>query len=321
MCKNSGKTTTLGRVIEDFSGASGTVALTSIGRDGEATDLATGTKKPGIYVREGSLIATAEGLLRNCDVTKEILASTGIVTPLGEVIVARALSDGNVQLAGPSMVAQLAKISRTFRELGATRVVIDGAVGRKTFCSRSLTEATVLCAGASCGRNMDAVVAETAHVCRLLATPEVKDASLENMPARGGGNGKYLLLGDETSILPDGSDLISALRRTVSPRLLYVEGAVTDGILNPLMSLKLPEGFTVVARDAGRLLLSADALRKLSARKWRLGVLEGVNLAAVTVNPYSVYGYDFDEHEFLRRMKAASPVPVFNVRDSGGRAL
>ena len=37
----------------------GTLGLTSIGRDGESTDVVTGTEKPGIFVREGTLIATA----------------------------------------------------------------------------------------------------------------------------------------------------------------------------------------------------------------------------------------------------------------------
>lgn len=40
----------------------GTLGLTSIGRDGESTDVVTGTEKPGIFVREGTLIATARDM-------------------------------------------------------------------------------------------------------------------------------------------------------------------------------------------------------------------------------------------------------------------
>jgi len=144
--------------------------------------------------------------------------------------------------------------------------------------------------------------------------PEVKDASLEDKPTQG--DGKYLLLGKENSMLSDDTDLGGTLRQMESPRLLYVEGAITDSLLEQLPS-GLPEGFTVVTRDAGRLLISSESLRKLSARKWRLGVLEGIRLAALTINPYSVYGYDFDETEFLRRMKEAAPVPVVNVLSDG----
>lgn len=98
----------------------GTLGLTSIGRDGESTDVVTGTEKPGIFVREGTLIATARDMLRLGDVTTEILATTGIPTPLGEVVILRARSAGNVQLAGPSITRQLREVSRMFLSWGRT---------------------------------------------------------------------------------------------------------------------------------------------------------------------------------------------------------
>ena len=102
MCKNAGKTTVLNRIIREMADSGCTLGLTSIGRDGESKDLVTGTQKPGIYVREGTLVATAsELILRHCDVTREMLAATGISTPMGDVVILRARSDGNIQLAGP----------------------------------------------------------------------------------------------------------------------------------------------------------------------------------------------------------------------------
>ena len=84
MCKNAGKTTMLNWMLH-HDRLQGTLGLTSIGRDGESTDVVTGTEKPGIFVREGTLIATARDMLRLGDVTTEILETTGIPTPLGEV--------------------------------------------------------------------------------------------------------------------------------------------------------------------------------------------------------------------------------------------
>ena len=98
MCKNAGKTTMLNWLLT-AGHLRGTLGLTSIGRDGESTDVVTGTEKPGIFVREGTLIATAKDMLRLGDVTKEILMTTGIPTPLGEVVIMRARSAGYVQLA------------------------------------------------------------------------------------------------------------------------------------------------------------------------------------------------------------------------------
>lgn len=49
MEKNVGKTTVLNQLIEDI-GMKKIVGLTSIGRDGEDTDVVTNTHKPRIYV-------------------------------------------------------------------------------------------------------------------------------------------------------------------------------------------------------------------------------------------------------------------------------
>jgi len=127
--------------------------------------------------------------------------------------------------------------------------------------------------------------------------------------------GKYVLLGSEKRAYPDGADLTAALKEEESPRILYIEGAVTDRVISPLLRIKLPGGITIAARDASKLLLSADSVRKMSQRGMRLKVLEGIRLAAVTVNPYSAFGACFDKTEFIEKMAAAVPVPVINVKD------
>ena len=104
MCKNAGKTTMLNWLLT-AGHLRGTLGLTSIGRDGESTDVVTGTEKPGIFVREGTLIATAKDMLRLGDVTKEILMTTGIPTPLGEVVIMRARSAGGRDSCSTSMPA------------------------------------------------------------------------------------------------------------------------------------------------------------------------------------------------------------------------
>ena len=106
MEKNVGKTTVLNKLIEDI-GLQKTIGLTSIGRDGEDTDVVTNTHKPRIYVNQGTIIATARDCLRNCDVTKEILYTTDFSTPMGDIIILRAISAGYVDIAGPSYNAQI----------------------------------------------------------------------------------------------------------------------------------------------------------------------------------------------------------------------
>ena len=173
MCKNAGKTTAMNRLIRELAAAdSGVTALTSIGRDGESRDLVTGTEKPPIYIYEGMLAATAEALLPVCDVSRELLAMTGLHTSLGEVAVFRARSDGFVQLAGPGIVEQLAALRVLLENLGADRLLIDGALSRRSPAAGASDGACILSTGASLDRDLDRVVAETAFAAGLLCLPE-----------------------------------------------------------------------------------------------------------------------------------------------------
>ena len=204
MCKNAGKTTVLNRILSEMQETGKTLGLTSIGRDGESVDVVTQTHKPGIYVREGTLIATAVEMLKYCDISREIVGTTGFPTPLGEVVLVRARSDGNVQLAGPSITAQLAKLAGTFFSLGADVAIVDGALSRKTLCAPAVSEATVLCTGASYSRDIDTVIEDTAFATTLLTLPEQSDFSEEERAAC---TGKALFHMEDGSLCPLPQDL------------------------------------------------------------------------------------------------------------------
>ena len=139
MAKNTGKTSVLNRILSEET--SKIRAITSIGYDGESSDQVTGTEKPEIYVRKGSLIATADGLLPFCDFTKELLSYTGFNTPMGEAIIVRALSDGYAQIAGPSTRSQMEDTVRQLKDLGAEQIFIDGALSRKSTAAIAFSDA------------------------------------------------------------------------------------------------------------------------------------------------------------------------------------
>ena len=94
LCKNAGKTTAMRRLMAELGEEC--LGLTSVGRDGECTDLVTGTEKPDLYLKKGDLFATARGMLTLCDATLEVVDLTDVMTPLGPVAVFRTLSDGYV---------------------------------------------------------------------------------------------------------------------------------------------------------------------------------------------------------------------------------
>ena len=163
MCKNAGKTTALCRLIAELNETDrAPLAITSIGRDGESTDLVTGTEKPPIYMFEGMLAATAKELLALSDVSREILMTTGLHTSLGEVVIFRARSDGFVQLAGPGIVDHMKQLREELTRFGGKTVLIDGALSRLSLLAGAEGGVCVLSTGASLDRDMEKVVADTA---------------------------------------------------------------------------------------------------------------------------------------------------------------
>lgn len=319
MCKNAGKTTVLNQIIRESARDGTVLGLTSIGRDGEDKDLVTGTKKPGIAIPAGTLVATAsEFVLRHNDVTKEILDTTGMFTPMGEVVLLRALSGGNVQLAGPSMTGQLALLRDRFFHFGAQRVLIDGALSRKSLCSRHVTDATILCTGASYHKNIQTVISDTAFQCQILMLPEVSDPALRQFAATADRQ-TVLFTPDGTKTLPAGSALEDALRKQAA-QAVFFGGALTDHTMKPLLLSSAPlQGLTFVVRDSSKILLSPDNFEKIRRRGADIQVIDSVNLVALTVNPFSAYGLHFDPAELKARMAQAVALPVFDVMEGGAQ--
>ena len=288
MCKNAGKTTMLNWLLA-HTGRRQILGLTSIGRDGESTDVVTGTEKPSIFVPAGTLIATAKDMLRLGDVTKEILITTGIPTPLGEVVVMRARSDGYVQLAGPSITAQLREVSRMFFELGATQSIIDGALGRNSLGARNVADGIVLCTGASYNMSMDKVIEDTANFCRLMDLPKA-----DTLP-------------------PEATDGLEACLKEHGEA--YIAGALTDTMVIPLLRSGLLRSSRLVVADPSKVLLKPDTLDKLAVRDVTLQTKDAARTLCVTVNPVSAYGWKFDKDEFIDRMRQSVKVPVINVKE------
>ena len=288
MCKNAGKTTMLNWLLA-HSGRGRVLGLTSIGRDGESTDVVTGTEKPSIFVPAGTLIATARDMLWLGDVTKEILVSTGIPTPLGEVIIMRARSDGYVQLAGPSITTQLKSVSQTFFDLGAEQSIIDGALGRKSLGARQVAEGIVLCTGASYHMRMEKVIADTVSIYRIMNLPKA-----QTVPAA-----------------PEGT-LEQCLKEQGEA---LVTGALTDSMVLPLLRAGVLRKNQLVVADPSKVLLSPDTLDKMQLREVRLETAEAARTLCITVNPVSAYGWKFDKDEFRARLQEAVDVPVINVKE------
>lgn len=311
LCKNAGKTTTMCRLIRELEGTP--IALTSVGRDGETTDLVTGTEKPEIWVSKGTLFGTARGLLNLCDVTVEVTGVTDCATPLGVVGVFRALSDGYIQLAGPSAVAHLAPLCRQFFDQGARRVIIDGAAGRKSLAGAGKESCAILCVGASLDPVMEKAVAETVHVCSLFAMPNPTGGLAK---ALGGMTGRFALFTHQGEPLPLTLEPTGLPNWAALPRedcVLWMDGGVTTPLLRSLSRRGFP--LTLAVPDATHLLCDRASTETFFRRGGRFLVRRTIDIAAVAANPWSAYGHHYHEEDFLAALRAGLKVPVVNVKE------
>ncbi|MBR4328831.1 MAG: hypothetical protein IKP71_03185 [Candidatus Riflebacteria bacterium] len=287
MAKNTGKTSVLNCILSDNSNK--IRGITSIGYDGESSDQVTATEKPEIYVKKGSLIATADGLLPFCDFTKELLAYTGFNTPMGEAIIVRALSDGYAQIAGPSTRSQMEDTVRQLKDLGAEQIFIDGALSRKSTAAIAFSDACILATGATFSHNIDKLVVETVHFAKLLSLPVYSDFSKIT-------NCADSLKEDEIS---------KAFERLAESKTVFFKGAITSQLIKQLFNLNLNlKGLSIIGEDGTRFLIEPQVFADLYRRGVRLFVQNPINLVGITVNPKAPSGLILNSNEicsFLRK--------------------
>ncbi|MBU3193385.1 hypothetical protein [Clostridium algidicarnis] len=320
MDKNVGKTTVLNYIIQNSMELIMPLGITSIGRDGEGTDVVTLTKKPKIYVRRGSYIATVRQCLDNSDITKEIINTTGIQTPMGEVIIVKSLSDGYVDLGGPSVNSQMSMISNDLLNLGCEKVLVDGALGRRTFASPSITEATILSTGASLSKNMYSVVEKTAHTIRLLSIPEEEDSYIVALCNNTLESQRISIIYKNKSIknlnaltsLDSGKDIVYNLTENVS--YVFIKGILSDKLLLDIIrSTDLYKRVIFLVEDGTKLFLSEEIYKKFIVTGGQIRCLSPINVLFVTCNPKSPYGYEFNKDIFLNKLRESVDLPVFDV--------
>ena len=297
MAKNTGKTSVLNFILSDYSDR--IRGITSIGYDGEISDQVTGTEKPEIYVKKNTLIATADGLLNRCDFTKELLAYTGFNSPMGEVIIVKALSDGYAQIAGPSTRSQMEETVKQLKNFGAEQILIDGALSRKSTAAVAFSDACILATGAAFSHNIDKIVEETVHFAKLLTLPEYPSIS-----------------NDELIVDALNEDEISnALNALNTNKAIFFKGAVTTQLIKRLFnSNQNLNGLSIIGEDGTRFLIESQVLADLNRRGVRLFVQNPINLIGITVNPKAPSGLILDSNEICDSLTKELDMFVLDIK-------
>lgn len=309
--KNTGKTETLNFIIKKLNK---TIGVTSIGIDGESVDQVTFTPKPEIEIKEGTIFATAEKFYKQRRLTAEILSvEDDFRTPLGRIIIAKALEKGKVILAGPQTTEKIKRIIDKIKKFGAEIVLIDGALSRLSPASPVITDAMILATGGALTININQLVKKTKHIVNLIQLEEYEKKE-ELLKLKDG----IYAISDKIEKLPIKSLLTF---KTLKKHILeyggkiYSTGALTDNFIKYLSSQKSLKDVEIIVKDFTRIFISPETYSLFTKKGGKIKVLRKTNLIAITINPYSPNGYILNSSEIKKKLKEVVDIPILNVRE------
>ncbi|WP_026477155.1 lysine 5,6-aminomutase reactivase subunit KamB [Alkaliphilus transvaalensis] len=326
MEKNVGKTTTLNYLIEKAN-KNDRLGLTSIGIDGEKKDQVTGTEKPTLYLPKGTIIASAKKSYLSSDITKEILSTTGIQTPMGEVILFKALSDGYVELMGPSINKYLREVIAQLKVLGCDLVIVDGALNRSSTASPAIAEGVIMATGASVSTTMSEVVNQTAHKLSLLQIDYIRDENSRKVVEEALIKSKVSFMKENNLYRSNEATAIGA-EKTIITALeggadgIIINGMVGDRLVEHLINQRISlTGKRIYVEDGSKLFLNEDNFKRLKLKGMEIVALNPINILMVTVNPKAPEGYSFNSQELCQLIHCKTKLPVLDVMRNLGVGL
>ena len=319
LVKNAGKTTVVNALMANCAHRFG---LTSLGLDGERTDHLTGLAKPRIAPPAGTIVATTQGSLDRSRYTIEVLEELPYHTPLGRVIVGRAGGDGQVEVSGPTTLAELRGTIDRLLAHGAEQVLVDGAINRLGSASPRVSDGLVMATGGMVGESLDEVLETTSATLDMLQLPAASTQTMTliqpflerrvravSFNERGGA--QPLDLG---TVVGEGVTVAREVER-LGTRTLYVGGALTQEFVDDFTRVLPPRReLRLVVRDATVLVLPAATVARIPRRGIALEVLTPLRVLAVTANPFRL-PQPYQPKVFFNAVAdiIGDRVPVFDV--------
>ncbi len=321
MGKNVGKTTVLNYLINKTKGKIA-LGLTSIGRDGETEDIVTSTSKPKIYVYEGTVIGTAKNLLMRSCITYEVIESTHIKTPMGKIIIVKALSSGYIEIGGASINEQTKTIINKMRNLGSELIIVDGAICKKTTSSPLITNSTILCTGGAISNDVNKVVEDTINTIKLLtmkkANDNIRKTSYEILEKSDVGiidnDNNVKNINIKTAL---GNSKIIIDETDENSKYIVIKGVVVESILEDFMKSGKCRDVKIVVLDGTKLFINKEVLNKFEKKCKGIEVLEKINVCLIAVNPTSPNGNKLNGDEVIMKLRKRTNVPVIDVCREG----
>lgn len=220
--KNVGKTVTV-RALCEAAGERGlSFGLTSIGRDGEAVDVAEAIGKPRLFLRPGAVLATARDVLPASPAV-EFAGLSAHLTAAGPLVYARVRSASYYEIVGPPTASGIRAVVAELAALGCEQTIVDGAIDRVAAVAGG-GDAIVVCAGASGGGTMSEAVDEIRALVKRLSVPAYDPArpyvriagaltAAKAAELSGEAGGRQIVVRDPTQIAISGKALLGVLQR------------------------------------------------------------------------------------------------------------
>jgi hypothetical protein len=315
MAKNTGKTTTLNRLISDAGSMGLRIGIVSTGCDGEPTDVFTGRKKPRIYAQKGAYFAATEESLGVCEAKTQLRGTTECLTSVGKVVIAEVTEPGAVEICGPGSVDETLDVLEQLREeYGVKNVLVDGSINRMAIATTRLCASVILATGAVLG-DIEQVIEQTTLKVDLLQIRCV-DAQIKTVVDENRDRAGVLLIDNEleaevldSSLLDHLSEIVEKITSQVG--YLFTAGSVTDMVIEQL--LEKDRVVKIIVEDASMVHVSGFSCERWLASGGTITALNKLNLLAVTCNPHNPMGNDFEPKEFLEAMRNSLNVPVYDV--------
>ncbi|MCV2359591.1 hypothetical protein LNV08_11480 [Paucibacter sp. TC2R-5] len=313
MAKNTGKTVALNHVLAQAHAAQVAVGVTSIGRDGEDRDQVFLFPKPPVLIWPGSLVATARDTLVRSKLRFKLLGNTGIDSPMGEIVIVKALEYGEMEIAGASRSSDQLKVIQRLRQAGCELVVLDGALGRSHHASPAIADGVILATGAAIGGGIQDVIRKTRDRLAILGiarVPAELGARVQDLFDKGGvaiwARDGSPLFQAEIASLNAASVLMGFAEQDVGT--IAVSGAVGRQLWRAMSSLgAMKPGLNIVVADGTKLFVDALDVQAFCKQGGSLFGYRNIRILGLTLNPFSPMGGSFDGAEFLANAEAALP--------------
>ena len=320
LAKNAGKTVALNYLIEEANKFNIITGITSTGRDGESIDLVTNTQKPSIFVTEGMYVATAKKALMLSTAKVEILETTGMNTPMGEIIIVKVRQSGDIQIAGPVNTTDMKYVCKRLINFGAEVVLVDGAIDRKAVSSPVVTDACIIATGAVLSRDVKIVIEKTSHAVECYTFIQVEN-NIKNLILR---NNKTCIVQNNNNVVIPNIETSITGGKKISEQIdentthVFIKGAVTSNLLKDICQSEFIKNISIVIEDGTKIFVEINLWNDLKRKGLKIQALNTIDVVAVTLNPVSPTGYFFDSAEF--KSKISHYLPNIKIIDvvSGG---